>query len=82
VTAAYAAKRRVRTGVIIRATGTAWPLRVQGFPPRVGKKGPAEVLVLDFQDRFDTVAGKDAEHRIQEYRRQGMSVAVLGPGGA
>jgi hypothetical protein len=79
VTAAYAAARGIRADVLVRATGTAWPLRVRGFPPR-RRDGPgAEVLLVDFDDRFDPQAAGDATRRVEEYQRVGM---MVDPGGS
>jgi hypothetical protein len=80
VTAAYAAKHSIKAHVLIRATGTAWPLRIKGFPPRCDDTQAAQVLVLDFVDDFDPRAKQDAQRRAEEYRRMGMDVRV--PAGA
>lgn len=74
MTAAYAAKNTIKTEVVVRATGTAWPLRMKGFPPKRTKQGPGEVLVIDFNDGFTADAGEDARSRVQEYQRRGMKV--------
>jgi hypothetical protein len=79
VTAANAATHGVPADVIIRATGTEWPLRIKNFPGRQGRNAPAEVLVVDFADEFDLRAVQDAERRVAEYRRCGMNVVTAVP---
>jgi hypothetical protein len=80
VTAVYAAKKGTRADIVIRATGTEWALRMKGFPRKENKHTPGELLVIDFQDDFDTGASNDARRRVQEYQRQGMEVMGINNG--
>lgn len=79
VTAVYASRRRIRANVVIRATGTEWPVRLKGFPPRQGTAGGGDVLLIDFDDRFDAHAAEDSRCRVAEYRRCGRTVTVRRP---
>jgi hypothetical protein len=74
VTEAYAAQHPFEADVLLRATGTGWPLRVLDFPPAQITEDLSEVLLVDFRDGFSTETARLATQRLQEYRRAGMIV--------
>lgn len=76
VSAVYAAQEIVEADVLIRATGTAWPLRLRDFPPQRQQEVQDEVVVVDFMEEFDAQARYDANRRIDDYRRRGMNVVT------
>jgi hypothetical protein len=75
VTATYAATERVRTDVLIRATGTEWALRMKRFPPRRDGTRAWEVLLIDFADSFSPQVQNDTQCRLQDYERRGFLVS-------
>jgi hypothetical protein len=75
MTSAYAARCGVRTDVLIRATGTRWPLHVKGFPRRIEEGLCSGALLIDLDDSYHPLAQADTRHRLQEYERLGMAVA-------
>jgi hypothetical protein len=75
VTAAYAATHPIKPDVIVRATGTGWPLRVKGWPPALDDVTTEEALLVDFTDTFDPQAAQDSRRRLEDYRSRGMHVA-------
>lgn len=79
VTSSYAAMYGVTANVIIRGTGTAWPLRIKRFPPERRRGTPTEILVIDFQDGFHAGAGHDAGLRRTDYLRRGYRVVEPDP---
>ncbi|MBO0698777.1 MAG: hypothetical protein J2P46_10305, partial [Zavarzinella sp.] len=74
ITEAYAATHPVIADVLVRATGTPWPLRVKRFPP-VQRHARPDVLVIDFTDTFHPVAADHARRRREAYAMNGMEVA-------
>jgi hypothetical protein len=75
VTAAYAATHPIKPDVIVRATGTGWPLRVKGWPPARDDVTTEEVLLVDFMDTCEPQAAQDSRRRLEDYRSRGMHVA-------
>lgn len=80
VTAVYAASESVPASLVIRATGTEWPLRMKQFPPRCLQSECQDIIVIDFEDSFARRALQDSRRRIQDYRRRDMSVCVVRSG--
>jgi hypothetical protein len=75
VTVVYASTRRIDTEVVIRATGTEWPMRMTRFRRRTkGKLALDEVLVIDFVDGYHAQASRDARRRLQHYRETDITV--------
>lgn len=79
MTMVFAAQKGIKADILIRATGTEWPLRIKGFPRKEGKDTPGEALIIDFDDKFDAATQEDTKRRVQEYKRQGMNVVTLEP---
>lgn len=77
MTVAYAAKRRIRADVLIRATGTDSPLNLRGYPTLWTHQTRA-ALLLDFDDRQTRVAAQDTERRAEDYLRRDMDVYAVG----
>ena len=73
VTTAYAAQHVLDPDVVIRATGTPWPLRLRDFPPSHDDQH-TKILIVDFTDGQDPGAAAAAQRRIQGYRRRQMTV--------
>jgi hypothetical protein len=59
-------------GVIVRATGTRWPLSVPDWP--LTESGLAEAVLVDFDDRYHPTAARNAKSREQSYDEAGMTV--------
>lgn len=78
VTAMYAAHHRISADVIIRATGTAWPLHLMKFPPRQDNSSPAKIVIVDFEDDSNRSTCSDRERRIADYERRGWRVMQTG----
>jgi hypothetical protein len=76
VTTAYAATYKLSTDVLIRGTGSEWPLHMKGFPRLRAKDQPAVGVVIDFGDEFDPRAAHDAQRRQDDYIRRGWAVAI------
>ena len=61
----------VRAEVLIRATGTRWPLPAIGWPwPEYAASG----VLIDFADEFHPLARTNAAERAEGYERSGMTV--------
>lgn len=73
VTESYAAENTFEADILVRANGTGWPLRVNGFPP-AQTEDSREVLLVDFRDGFSNDTARLARQRENEYRRQGMEI--------
>ena len=73
VTESYAAENTINAGVLVRANGTGWPMRVKGLPPEHAENSP-EVLLVDFRDGFSTETARLARQRENQYRRQGVEM--------
>ena len=80
MTLSYARRRSTQADVLIRATGTEWPLRLKGFPLRRKDSQTGMVLVLDFDDRGHVQAQRDSQRRQHEHQRQGHEVVVRSGG--
>jgi len=74
MTTMVAAERGIKADVIIRATGTGWPLRIKRFPPPQEDTARNEILVVDFQDGFHAGAQRNTELRKADYLRRGYQV--------
>lgn len=72
ITTERAAQETVlRAEVLIRATGTRWPLPEVDWPyPEFAKSG----VLIDFADDFHPLAKKNAAARIEGYEKAGMTV--------
>jgi hypothetical protein len=77
VTAVHAATKRIQADVVLRATGTAWPLRVRGFPPRCEDQDGQAVVLIDLHDAFDAQAKADTRRRIEDYWQHGWHLATV-----
>jgi hypothetical protein len=77
VTAAFAATKPIRADVVIRATGTEFPMRVKGFPQIVNNRDENEALIIDLLDAMDAPAEIDTRRRVEEYQRRGMTVISI-----
>ncbi|MFO0802637.1 MAG: hypothetical protein U0791_05885 [Gemmataceae bacterium] len=78
-TTTIACEHGIRADVIIRATGTEWPLRIKQFPPKLDKHMIAGVALIDFQDNFHPVASRDSERRKADYLRRGYRIVEAAP---
>jgi hypothetical protein len=75
-TTAEADRVGIRADVLIRATGTGWPLHVRGFPHRAESGRRDLALLVDLVDTFHPLAQADTCKRIQAYERQGLTVGA------
>lgn len=73
-TTTIARERGIRADVVIRATGTEWPLRIKNFQPKLDKQNVDGVVLIDFQDDFHPGAIRDAERRQADYLRRGYQI--------
>lgn len=74
VTQVFAGTKPIRADIVIRATGTEFPVRVKGFPRRMNYMGANEALLIDFLDHADTGMELETRRRVAEYQRRGMMV--------
>lgn len=74
----YALKHRVGADVVIRATGTPWPMQMKSFPPRYSRRTHS-VLIVDFEDSFSDVSQRHTRERACHYRQDGADVITLVP---
>lgn len=66
----------VRAELLLRATGTRWPLPDIGWPwPEYAESG----VLVDFADEFHHQAKKNAAPRIESYEQSGMTVYAPTP---
>jgi hypothetical protein len=79
VTMSYAAIRRVRADILIRASGGDGPLDVRGFPARAGVTGAREALVVDLLDAHAPIAAAVSRCRMRDYARLGYPITVGKP---
>jgi hypothetical protein len=70
ITAAFAAMNGIGADVVIRATGTPWPLRLKRFPPLQGRTEP-NVVVIDFVEECGSGVPGECRRRMEDYRRRG-----------
>lgn len=61
----------VYTDILIRATGTASPLVVKGFPSVQQRRA---IVLFDLADDFDAQAMRDTRERIRDYQSRGWRV--------
>jgi hypothetical protein len=66
-----AAETVISAGVLIRATGTKWPLPEVDWP-WVGDVGHG--VLVDFRDEYHPKAAKDARNRVESYQEAGMTL--------
>jgi len=65
VTELGAAATDLEVRVVIRATGTRWPMPDIGWPRPTAETG----VLIDFSDEYHEVAARHARHRVEHYRR-------------
>jgi hypothetical protein len=59
-------------GVLVRATGTRWPLSLPGWP--LGEGGQESAVLIDFADEYHPQAARYAKARAMSYAEAGMEL--------
>jgi hypothetical protein len=73
VTELAAAERTLSNGVLIRATGTPWPLPELRWPNSTDSRAG---FLIDFTDNYHPLAARHADHRRQAYASSGLILSL------
>lgn len=71
-----AAEMFIRAGILIRATGTRWPLPDLRWPL---VECVDHGILIDLKDRYHPLAASNAQERIESYAQEGLTLAEIVP---